>query len=542
MSTVALMLVITGLVGLCLSLPPILMICRHHRSLTWGWNALAAMVAMFILGYLFYAVHLLSSNHGIADLILSLILFGGGGFVLLVSLVSRSTLEKMDVIASSFEQQALHDNLTGLPNRKFLYLTLDNTIAARGRSTDSFAVMIMDLDGFKEINDTLGHQAGDTALRAIAPRFQRQLRGTDTLCRLGGDEFAIVLPQANEEQAHAVAKKLIQSCEEPLNIENQKVFIGVSIGISVCPDHATLTDQLLQYADVAMYLAKRNHTGIQTYHTAIDKSSRDKLGEPQALRESVKQGGVKVRFQPVMRDQSIHALEAHCYWVASTGDERDGQYVFELAEKAGFIADTNQAYIEKAIAGFLKAKELLELDVAKQPQGDQSQPKTVRLHLPVFRQCFREIDFLTIVKKCLEKNQLHLNDVTLMLSEISMWNQGKLVHKPQKYLNHSEFSFGISQFGSTGGSILLLQSLPVKIAKMDPLFCKRLLKDESNFAVLKAAIVLLKNLNIRLIIDGVPDEATLRLIEQYDVDGFQGIGVEESMSVEAKAAWLKALA
>ncbi|KZZ45211.1 MAG: GGDEF domain-containing protein [Saccharospirillaceae bacterium] len=227
-----------------------------------GWRVLFFMVLGFIGGYLYVLYYMLTEKvlPGIG-LIIAGVFAGGGWFVFMVTRMSLASLNKIQIIAEKYAEQSLHDSLTGLPNRKSLFITLDNTIAAAGRHADPFAVMVMDLNNFKDINDTLGHAAGDDALTTITPRLQQQLRTSDTLCRMGGDEFAVILPKTEAEKAVLVAKKLLEACQQPMMLKHQEVTLGVSIGIAVWPSHGRDGPELLQQADIAMYRAKKQGLG-----------------------------------------------------------------------------------------------------------------------------------------------------------------------------------------------------------------------------------------------------------------------------------------
>lgn len=255
-------LFIFGLFGLLLSLGPLTDICRHRTGQQLGWRVLFFMVMGFIGGYLYVLYYMLNKDMlPEISLIIAGVFAGGGWFVFMVTRMSLASLNKIQDIAEKYAEQSLHDSLTGLPNRKSLFITLENTIAAAGRRADPFAVMVMDLNNFKDINDTLGHAAGDDALTTIAPRLLQQLRASDTLCRMGGDEFAVVLPKTEAAEAHQVAKKLLAACQQPMLLKQQEVTLGVSIGIAVWPIHGRGGQELLQQADIAMYRAKKEDLG-----------------------------------------------------------------------------------------------------------------------------------------------------------------------------------------------------------------------------------------------------------------------------------------
>ena len=270
MNIVALLLVAMGLLALCGALVPLTQTRLYETGQVLGWRFIYVLNWAFIVGYLYFLAHLWRVTPTFVDVVLSVILCGGGVFVFLVSKMSLASLECIQESATTFERMSLHDTLTGLPNRKQLFYVLDNTLAARGRDEDDFSVMVMDLNGFKEINDTLGHHVGDKALQMVAPRLQGQLRGSDTLCRMGGDEFAVVLPKTNSEHALSVAHKILKAMESSFKIEGNDMLMGISIGIAGCPEHSDNVDTLIQCADIAMYQAKRNRTGAELYIQAQD--------------------------------------------------------------------------------------------------------------------------------------------------------------------------------------------------------------------------------------------------------------------------------
>ena len=270
-------LVISGLIALVLSLIPLKTICRHETGYRLGWRAMFFLVIGFILGYIFFCYHLVFKTPTLIDFILAGIFAGGGLFVALVSRMTLASLNELQETALEHARQALHDELTGLPNRKSLMLTLENTTAASGREDPHFAVIVMDLNGFKEINDTLGHQAGDLALKIIAPRLSKQLRASDTICRMGGDEFVVILPQVGEEQSVLVAQKILAASAETMVIESKTIALGISMGIALAPKHACDGNTLLRYADIAMYQAKQKKTGIEVHSPQNYKNFIDGL-------------------------------------------------------------------------------------------------------------------------------------------------------------------------------------------------------------------------------------------------------------------------
>jgi diguanylate cyclase (GGDEF)-like protein len=266
MNAISILLVIFGLLSLASSIMPAQSLCCYKTGQAMGWNAVYSLILFFILGYSFFLHHLIVDPVGFIELILAIILSSGGVFVVLVVRLSLASLDKLNSVSLQNEHNATHDALTGLANRKNLYMTLESTIDAQGRSGDEFAVLVMDLNGFKEVNDTYGHSTGDTALQEISKKLSLRIRTSDSLFRMGGDEFAAIIPQVDQGQAEVVANKLSRVSEDTFTIDGQCFSLGVSIGIALYPQHGITKDALIRAADIGMYQAKKNELRVCFYH------------------------------------------------------------------------------------------------------------------------------------------------------------------------------------------------------------------------------------------------------------------------------------
>ena len=192
-------------------------------------------------------------------------------------------------------EQALRDSLPGLPNRTLFH---DRLQEASTQSSQRFALMVLDLDRFKDVNDALGHHVGDQLLQQVGPRLQSALREQDTVARLGGDEFGVLLPRADGAEAEAVAEKLVRVLTEPFLVGDVRLDVGGSFGIALYPDHGSDAQALLQRADVAMYLAKRENRGVATYRPDQDSSDPDRLALWGDLRHAVERRELQLYYQP----------------------------------------------------------------------------------------------------------------------------------------------------------------------------------------------------------------------------------------------------
>jgi diguanylate cyclase (GGDEF)-like protein len=227
-----------------------------HRS---RWRSLFALLVLFIVGYLGFCALLLLQDQapGLEAVIVSSVFLGGGVFALGAINLSVLGTKHLLAVAAAQREDALHDHLTRLPNRLlFVERTNQNLLMAR-RTGQALCVLVMDLDGFKEINDRLGHEAGDEVLVALAPRIKQGIRESDLACRMGGDEFAVVLMNCGVEEAVGVAVKITDAIAQPIFVKGSPLSVSISIGIAAFPQHGAETAALIRHADRAMYRAKR---------------------------------------------------------------------------------------------------------------------------------------------------------------------------------------------------------------------------------------------------------------------------------------------
>ena len=257
-----------------------------------------------------------------------------------VSLLLSSKISKqLDAKNDELEHLALHDTLTGLPNRALLTERLEQALLQAERSSQPFSLFLMDLDRFKEVNDTLGHQFGDELLKMVSSRILNCMRKIDSIARLGGDEFAVLLPQTDYKGTVYCAERILRSMDEPFSINNVSTESKVSIGIAIYPDHGTTADALMQYADVAMYQAKRSQSGYAFYDPLQNTHTLRRLQLMNDLREAVEQNKIKVYYQPLVDNstQKVVCVEALARWHHyELGDITPDEFI-PMAEQMGLI-------------------------------------------------------------------------------------------------------------------------------------------------------------------------------------------------------------
>lgn len=251
---------------------------QHGRQ----WQLLLGLIALFMLGYIGFTIRLVLEREARPeDLIAGIVFLAGGVFVFNVIRLSVATARHLLRLGEEQREAALHDTLTGLPNRALFMERLNRQLALSRRNAQALCVLVMDLDGFKAINDELGHEAGDHLLAALGPRLMASIRESDFVSRMGGDEFAVVLVNCQLEEAGTVAGKVADAVRQPIELYGRALSVGASIGIAACPEHGADAAELLRNADRAMYRSKKTrrperYRGGET--DAVDGSARTQPG------------------------------------------------------------------------------------------------------------------------------------------------------------------------------------------------------------------------------------------------------------------------
>ncbi|MEH6344035.1 MAG: diguanylate cyclase [Bermanella sp.] len=525
MNIFSILLVAVGLLVLCGSLIPLTKTSHYETGQRLGWRFVYALNWAFILGYLYFLAYLWGGSANLIDLVLAIILFGGGVFVYLVSQMSVASLECIQKSASAYEKQSLHDVLTGLPNRKQLFYVLAGTLAARGRDDDVFSVMVMDLNGFKEINDTLGHHAGDKALQMVAPRLQQQLRSSDTLCRMGGDEFAVVLPKTSSDQALLVAQKMLKAFEPSFKIEEKELVMGISIGIACCPEHSADVDALIQFADIAMYQAKRNKTGVEIYIEANDSHSIQKLSAPHRLQKMIANEELELRYQPISDHGEISGMEVSVFWPKIDGERMTSGHCMSLVEYMGLGEKVNHFILQKALAQYSQWQVKYEF----------------KLHLSLMVESALSQGFHHFLEQELKLYAIKPSKVTLEMPEPALRKNRTAIGDSLKNLDALGLSLSIKNFGGHGAALVLIRDNPFKELKLDALFSKDLDTDVSNQAIIQAAQAFCSRLGIFMVVEGGDSEGVVATLKGMGIHRYQGQAFCPALKIDEVKLFLEGL-
>ncbi len=421
--------------------------------------------------------------------------------------------------------QALHDALTGLPNRTLFADRMNLAIASAERIGEPRAVLVMDLGGFKQVNDTLGHTQGDTLLNEISKRLVHELRETDTVARLGGDEFGILLDGASDLPAAATAAwKIQQACEAPFVINDEVVRLSTSIGIALFPEHGKTTADLLHRADLAMYDAKRSGTSHAVFDAAHEQQMARSLALLADLRDCVTRDELVVHYQPLidLATRTTTGVEALVRWRHPKQGLLQPATFLPQAERTPLIAPLTRWVLNDALRQQQTWRgEGVDLTMAVnisartlRPNGDL--PDTVA----------ELTDFWDTAP---DRLTLELTESTLI--QPAAPNVLRRLHKMGGKVSIDDFGTGYS-------SLAYLQNLPVDQIKIDQAFVRNLARVPGDAVIVRSTIDLAHNLGMTVVAEGVEDENTLAILAQYGCDSAQGYLFSRALTAEQLTPWL----
>jgi diguanylate cyclase (GGDEF)-like protein len=436
----------------------------------------------------------------VALLVLYLVLFR------IVARASRSLREQ--VLAN--EHQALHDVLTGLANRALFHDRVRQSVLLAEREGMEGAVMIMDLDRFKKINDTLGHPKGDTVLREVARRLSLALRETDTVARLGGDEFAVLVPHVPDPAAVVqVVEKIQEALDRPFVLQGLALDVRASVGISFFPRHGNDVDTLIQRADVAMYLAKTSHSRYEIYAAHRDQHSPGRLALLADLRRGLDDGELVLHYQPKidLKTGTVTTVESLVRWNHPARGMIQPADFLPLAEHTGLIEPLTMYVLDKAMKQCAEWHETgLDLTVAV-----NLSPRNLL-----------DLNFPDYISRLIRKWNLPPSCLQLEITESSLLSDPTRVRGVLERLSEMCVNISIDDFGTGSSSLAHLRDLPVGELKIDRSFVMNMEADESDAVIVRSTIDLGRNLGLKVVAEGVEDESTWRVVSELGCDFAQG--------------------
>lgn len=429
--------------------------------------------------------------------------------------VARHLIVVMDDITERKKSEqriafmAHHDVLTGLPNRLSIMDRIEEAISRHRRRGDQFAVLLLDLDRFKHVNDTLGHAVGDALLREIAARLKASLRDTDVLARLGGDEFAIVQDRENDQRgdACALADRIIEIITKPFNIEGNEVNIATSIGIALAPEHATSSDSLMKMADLALYRAKAGgRNGYRFFDPEMSMAASARHELENELRRAIQLDELELHYQPIVdtKTLSVCGAEALIRWRHPTKGMILPDQFIPLAEETGMITQIGEWLLQTACT------------------EAANWPNSIKVAVNLSAVQFRKNNLVDVVMCALAQSGLPPERLELEITETALIESATECLPVLRQFKNLGIAIALDDFGTGYSSLSQLMMFPFDKIKVDKSFTQNLTKRTECAAIIAATLTLASSLDIATTAEGVETVEQYRLLRLAGVTSLQG--------------------
>ena len=422
--------------------------------------------------------------------------------------VQKRTIE-LQALNVEIARQAMHDPLTQLPNRTLLVERLKQNIYLAKRKEKHVAFLMLDLNNFKVVNDTLGHPQGDRLLLDVASRLPTALRQSDTVGRLGGDEFGIVLPETDAEQAIEVAKKILDSLQPSFELDGQVLSIGASIGIALFPEHGDDEASLIRYADIAMYEAKSSKGDPCLYDPDADHYTTARLALMNDLREAVENDELQLYFQPMVElsTKKVHAVEALSRWEHPEHGNILPEDFIPLAESSNLIGLISFWALEKSVSQIASWKQ---------------QGADIMVSINLSARDLLNSQLADHISSLCSKYDVNPSMLRIELSESVIMSNPEQVIEVINNPVLKQLNYAIDDFGTGYSSLSYLKKLPINEVKIDRSFVLDMMQNAEDTSIVRSVIELAHNLGHKVIAEGVETEATLTQLELLGCNAVQG--------------------
>jgi len=427
---------------------------------------------------------------------------------------------------AAIQYQAMHDALTGLPNRALFYDRLDLAMRVADRQQKPLSILMMDLDRFKEINDTLGHHIGDEVLYEVARRLEKVLRSSDTISRFGGDEFVVLLPSTSVHQALDVITKIRGALDLDVAVDPHVLNIEASIGLATYPVDGNDAHTLIKRADVAMYSAKGNGLGYAVYDIKSDSHSPDRLSLIGELRRGIERGELMLHYQPKIDLQSgaIYGAEALVRWQHPDKGLIPPLEFISLAEGCGLINPLTEWVLNAALSRNYRwrmagIQQIISVNLSVRNLQDLDFPNRIAAQLLNWKVAPQWLEF-EITESVIMRDPVRALKILSQLDEMGV-------------------RLSIDDFGTGYSSLAYLKRLPVDEVKIDRSFVMDMLQDEGDAVIVQSTIDLGHNLGLKVVAEGVESQACLDRLKTLGCDAAQGYFISRPLEEHAFEVWLR---
>jgi diguanylate cyclase (GGDEF)-like protein len=418
---------------------------------------------------------------------------------------------------------AYHDSLTDLPNRALFLDRLQQAILRSHRDEKGLAVLLIDLDGFKEINDALGHHAGDQVLQEVAARLRGALRASDTVARLGGDEFAVLLPATDVNRAELAARKILHDLQHPFVADGRPLMVSASIGIAGVPWHAATSDEVLQKADSAMYIAKNDKTGYVVYNPDRDLRMHGRISLASSMRQAIEGRQLDLDYQPIVHihTNTVLAIEALVRWNHPELGRLLPDDFIRVAEHTGLVNPLTSFVLERALTEWPRT----------------ARPDTCGIALNVSPRSLHHAAFPGRIRESLDVFGMPPTSLVLEITENLVMSDPDGSIRCLDELHEMGVRLVIDDFGKGYSSLSYLRRLPVDEIKIDRSFIIGMADGEDDTLV-RCMIDLAHNLGMTVVAEGVESEAVYQQLGELNCDAAQGYYLMKPASAAATVGWL----
>jgi diguanylate cyclase (GGDEF)-like protein len=524
--------------------PPLIVVLQRsmHDALAPLHHLRMTLIVIALVGVAISIAGSVLTARSVAGPIRALTLFArqiGGGDYESEALVARhgeigelaDAFERMRHDIAERERQisllAYEDTLTGLPNRAKFNKAVEAALDEARRQGRPVSIMMMDLDRFKYVNDTLGHQIGDLLLREVAFRFWKVLANEgDTIARLGGDEFAALLPNADPGAAHRKCSALFQALETPIIVEGQMIDVSVSVGLVSFPHDGDNFFTLMRRADVAMYAAKRRNAGVAIYHPSDDQHNPERLSMMGELRQAVERDELKLLYQPKvdLLTGRVSYVEALVRWAHPVRGNIPPDQFIPFAEQTGYIKVITRWVVNKALeqsAAWRAAG--IELDVS----------------INVSARDLISADLPHTFSTLLERHRVNPESIWVEITESALMDDPVHAMQTLDELNKMGVRLSIDDFGTGYSSLAYLKKMPVHEIKIDKSFVIGMTEHSDDATIVRSTIALAHNLGLKVVAEGVETQRVLDQLRILNCDLAQGYYVSRPLTPEHLGVWLQ---
>ncbi|MCP4407780.1 MAG: EAL domain-containing protein [Gammaproteobacteria bacterium] len=516
-----LLFVLLGIIVLVFSLYLNRQIYNYARDHLRSWWILPVFNIFFLAGFIAIAKSLAEDTATYRNLLVAVVLFSGSCFVWIVTRLDRSVIAELTRTVALERHRAIHDELTRLPNRTFLTRYLDKSILRLApKECHQLAVLMIDLDRFKEINDTMGHSYGDILLQEIALRLHRAIRKTDMLARLGGDEFGVLLDlQGDHDHLRTIAGHIVESLTEPFAVDGRPADVGMSIGVAWYPDDGFISSDLLNHARIAMHEARNTGEDMVMYDRSLERHEPDRLNILSELDGAIENAQLVVHYQPQidLKSGKICGVEALVRWPHPRLGLLSPDEFIPLAEHHGLINRLSYWVLEIVLAQLQDwCKGGINLPISTNISAANLQD-----------QGFHQLVLQDKYSKLISSGQLKLE-----ITESELISNHRHAIAVINLLLKAGVQFSIDDFGTGYSSLQYLKNFPVHEIKIDKSFVVNMDKDNNDATIVQSTIELAHKLGRHVTAEGVESKETLDQLKRWDCDRAQGFYLGQPQPID----------